>query len=218
MSKNGGILLLERRKSSINNNNNSRKASLNVLKNLLPIVQENYYQTNRQQKSTTIRERSAWEKSSRHESKSTQCDITEPKVGLQLASWLNIPSNALFHEAQSRKLTEPKVDDRIKLGLLKATTTTNNAAVTRIASGKKRPSLVYLKEIGVQTYELNEDRDVDLKETVLEDLIILFVKKISSSPKLIINFLERLTPESMTRLLKYLYSNSDLCQSLITLR
>lgn len=217
MSKNGGILLLERRKSSINNNNNNRKASLNVLKNLLPIVQENYYQTNRQQKSTTIRERSVLERSSRHESKSTQCELSEPKVGLQLASWLNIPSNALFHEAQSRKLTEPKVDDRIKLGLLKATTT-NNAAVTRIASGKKRPSLVYLKEIGVQTYELNEDRDVDLKETVLEDVIILFVKKISSPPKLIINFLEKLTLESMTRLLKYLYSNSDLCQSLITLR
>lgn len=156
-----------------------------MLKNLLPVIQEIC-----QAKQT---------KPSK-EDKSIQCDeLIEFRVSLNLASWLQIPSGSVFLEASTRKLTEPKIDARIRLGSI------------------KRSSLVYFKEACVQTCELETS---NVKEILIEKLAAMFMQA-DFHPKLFMRLLERLSSESISKMYNQFLSSSDkieMCKKFILLR
>lgn len=220
-----------------NNNNNLRKASINALKNLLPVVQDSYRSsrtttTTATNYSSITSSELAKQSTTRHVS--VQCDLIDTTTTIppfELAVWLRLPSDAVFLEIQTRRLIEPRSDQRIHIGPLLLQR--SSSSLDRKSNEKREPqqqqqrrrtntrSVVYLQEISVQTCELNEH-----VSRVVGQLAGVFAshEKIYY-PKRLANLIDSLSSGvSLERLLKCLVKLTStskreaLCEKLLKMR
>lgn len=224
---------------STRNNNNLRKASINALKNLLPVVQDTY-RSSRTTTTTTTNYSSitsselAKQSTTRHVS--VQCDLIDTTTTIppfELAVWLRLPSDAVFLEIQTRRLIEPRSDQRIHIGPLLLQR--SSSSLDRKSNEKREPqqqqhqqrrrantrSVVYLQEISVQTCELNEH-----VSRVMGQLAGVFASHEEIyDPKRLANLIDSLSSSvSLERLLKCLLKLTStskreaLCEKLLKMR
>lgn len=208
--------------------NSTRKASLNALKSLLPVIQENY----QSRTSSSLLETPITNKT-RHVS--VECKIENENdddwmIPLELAVWLELPQNARFTEFQTHRLIEPRTtssssDEKIRIGgsLLRSSSSSyeRNAPLNRLS---RRSAVVYLQEIALQTCEL-PNSEIERNRLVVK-LANVFVASVNTclEPKQLAHLIGHLSIRSLSCLVKYLCATSsstqlnEICQRLSKLR